>query len=43
MAASTPYPAQEYQQDYCEKNPIRYNFYRSRCRRDVAEVWGAAH
>lgn len=37
------YPAEEYHQDYYEKNPLRYKFYRSRCGRDarLAEVWGA--
>lgn len=35
-------PAEEYHQDYYKKNPIRYQFYRSRCGRDarLAEVWG---
>jgi len=28
------YPAEEYHQDYYKKNPIRYNFYRSRSGRD---------
>jgi peptide-methionine (S)-S-oxide reductase len=34
--------AEEYHQDYYEKNPVRYKFYRSRCGRDarVEEVWG---
>lgn len=36
------WPAEDYHQDYYLKNPIRYNFYRSRCGRDkrVEEVWG---
>ena len=34
--------AEAYHQDYHEKNPRRYAFYRDRCGRDdrVAEVWG---
>ena len=36
------YPAEEYHQDYYEKNPIRYKFYRWNCGRDqrLAELWG---
>lgn len=36
------YPAEEYHQDYYKRNPIRYNFYRSRCGRDnrLEELWG---
>lgn len=36
------YPAEEYHQDYYLKNPLRYNFYRSRCGRDarLKELWG---
>ncbi|SDS60612.1 peptide-methionine (S)-S-oxide reductase [Halopseudomonas xinjiangensis] len=36
------FPAEDYHQDYYQKNPIRYNFYRSRCGRDarLAELWG---
>lgn len=36
------YPAEEYHQDYYQKNPIRYKYYRSRCGRDarVQELWG---
>ena len=36
------YPAEEYHQDYYQKNPIRYAYYRRGCGRDarVAEVWG---
>ena len=34
--------AEDYHQDYYKKNPVRYNFYRTGCRRDarVKEVWG---
>lgn len=34
--------AEEYHQDYYEKNPVPYRFYRWRCGRDqrVREVWG---
>jgi peptide-methionine (S)-S-oxide reductase len=41
------WPAEDYHQDYYEKNPIRYKFYRAGCGRDarLKEVWGpdAAH
>ena len=38
------YPAEKYHQDYYEKNPIRYNFYRWNCGRDqrLEELWGEA-
>ena len=38
------YPVEKYHQDYYKKNPIRYHFYRSRCRRDARlnQIWGAA-
>jgi peptide-methionine (S)-S-oxide reductase len=37
------YPAEAYHQDYYEKNPIRYAYYRKSCGRDhrLAELWGA--
>lgn len=36
------FPAEAYHQDYYEKNPLRYRFYRWSCRRNqrVEEVWG---
>ena len=35
------YPAEDYHQDYYEKNPIRYKFYRYLCGRDgrLDELW----
>jgi peptide methionine sulfoxide reductase msrA/msrB len=35
------YPAEEYHQNYSEKNPIRYKFYRYKCGRDqrLEELW----
>ncbi len=36
------YPAEDYHQDYYEKNPIRYKLYRKGCGRDrrLEELWG---
>jgi peptide-methionine (S)-S-oxide reductase len=36
------WPAEEYHQDYYLKNPARYRFYRSACRRDaqIERLWG---
>lgn len=36
------YPAEEYHQDYYEKNPLRYRFYKKACGRAgrLEELWG---
>jgi peptide-methionine (S)-S-oxide reductase len=41
--AKTFYVAEDYHQDYYEKNPVRYKFYRYNCGRDqrLQQVWGA--
>jgi peptide-methionine (S)-S-oxide reductase len=40
----TFWPAEEYHQDFADKNPVRYKFYRWNCGRDqrVEEIWSAA-
>jgi peptide-methionine (S)-S-oxide reductase len=40
--ATTFYPAEGYHQDYYNKNPVRYKFYRLNCGRDarLKQLWG---
>ena len=42
LPAKTFWRAEDYHQDYYKKNPVRYKYYRTGCRRDarVAQVWG---
>lgn len=47
LAAAKFYPAEKYHQDYYQRNPVRYKYYRWNCGRDqrLEELWGdkAAH
>ena len=42
--ASAFYAAEEYHQNYAQKNPVRYKYYRWNCGRDqrLEEIWGSA-
>lgn len=43
VAAAMPfYKAEDYHQNYYQRNPLRYNFYRTGCGRDkrIKELWG---
>ena len=38
------WPAEDYHQDYYNKNPVRYEYYRTGCGRDarLKALWGSA-
>ncbi|MGB4073266.1 peptide-methionine (S)-S-oxide reductase MsrA [Pseudomonas sp.] len=42
LPATTFFPAEDYHQDYSQRNPLRYNYYRNGCGRDdrLEQLWG---
>ncbi len=42
LEVATFYPAEDYHQDYYKKNPLRYQYYRRGCGRDLRleQLWG---